>query len=271
MKHSLLSKFHFKILANRLKFLCHGYFWDGQSTVIHVLKCAVYLYLIYCCHVCGLIHFSCCQVHKANVCCHQPVLSQTSPLKMFKLLTCNVAALVIIGFPPVPQGHRLFFPLHVETGLVEGPGYQALSKHGQGQCVFSTVLFVQLWVITQALKSQHSFGSLAALWSLSPRRHLHGEPFDFWGIDVFFQVFNLYRCMCSVYLIRVARKGLQGSLALILMTSIWNVFLSWEQRKYFTHFDIIFFNQWVEICISCIDILKRPVLQAYPILFITLT
>lgn len=71
--------------------------------------------------------------------------------------------LVIIRFPPVPQGHGLFFPLHVETGLVEGPGYQALSKHGQGQSVFSTVLFVQLWVITQALKSQHSFGSLAAL------------------------------------------------------------------------------------------------------------
>lgn len=82
---------------------------------------------------------------------------------MFKLLTCHVAALVITGFPSVPQGHRLFFPLHVETGLVKGPGYQALSKHGQGQSVFSTVLFVQLWVITQTLKSQHSFGSLAAL------------------------------------------------------------------------------------------------------------
>ena len=127
------------------------------------LKGAVYLYLRYCCHICSLIHFSRCQVHKTDTCHHQPVLSQTSPLKMFKLLTCDVAALVIIVFPRVPQGHCLFFPLHVETGLVEGPGYLALSKHGQGQSVFSAVLFVQLWVITQALKSQHSFCSLAAL------------------------------------------------------------------------------------------------------------
>jgi len=82
-------------------------------------------------------------------------------LKIFKLLTCDFAALVILAFPRVPQGHRLFF--HVEPGLVEGPGYLALSKHGQGQSVFSTVLFVQLWVIMQALKSQHSFCSLAAL------------------------------------------------------------------------------------------------------------
>lgn len=190
---------------------------------------------------------------------------------MFKLLTCDVAALVIIVFPPVPQGHRLFFPLRVETGLVEGPGYQALSKHGQGQSVFSTVLFVQLWVIMQALKSQHSFGSLAALWSLSPRRHPHWKHFNFWGIDVFFQDFNLYRCMCNVHLIRVAQKGLQGSLVLILMTSIWDIFLPWEQRNYFTHFEIIFLDQWVEISMSCIGILKRLVLQAYPILFITLT
>lgn len=82
---------------------------------------------------------------------------------MFKLLTWDVAALVIIVFPLVPQGHRLFFPLRVETECAKGPGYLALSKHGQGQSVFSTVLFVQLWVIMQALKSQHSFCSLAAL------------------------------------------------------------------------------------------------------------
>lgn len=178
---------------------------------------------------------------------------------MFKLLTCDVAALVIIVLPCIPQGHRLFFPLHVGTGLVEGPGYLALSKHGQGQSVFSTVLFVQLWVITQALKSQHSFCSLAAL-RLVPHRHLHWKHFDFWRTDLFFQDFNLYRCMCCVFL-TVAQKSLQGSLALILMPSIWDVFLSWKQRKDSTHFDI-FLDQWVETCMSCIAILKSPLLQA---------
>lgn len=50
----------------------------------------VSLYLRYCCHISSLIHFSLCQVHKADVCHHQRVLTQTSPLKMFKLLTCDV-------------------------------------------------------------------------------------------------------------------------------------------------------------------------------------
>lgn len=119
----------------------------------------------YCCQISSLIHFSCCQVHNADVCYHEPVLSQSSLLKVFKLLTWDVAALVIIVFLHV---HRRFFPLCAEAKLVDGPGYLALSKHGQGQSVFSTVLFVQLWVVTQALKSQHSFCSLAAFWSLSP-------------------------------------------------------------------------------------------------------
>lgn len=104
-----------------------------------------------------------------------------------------------------------------------------------------------------------------------PRRHPHWKHFDFWGIDMFFQDFDLYRCMCNVFLITVAQKSLQGSLALMLMTSIWDVFLSWKQRKDSTRFDIIFLDEWIETCMSCIGILKGPLLQAWFMLGITLT
>lgn len=59
-----------------------------------------------------------------------------------------------------------------------------------------------------------------------PCRHPYRKHFDFWGIDMFFQDFNLYRCMCNVFLITVAQKSLQGSLALMLMTSIWDATLA---------------------------------------------
>lgn len=41
------------------------------------------------------------------------------------------------------------------------------------------------------------------------------------------------------------------------------IFLSWKQRKDSTHFNLIFLEQWIEMCKLCIGILKSPLLQAH--------